>query len=262
MTLETYLKNFKNYKPLTCEEEVELFKKAKKGDRQAYEKIILSNIKFVISVAKKYIGLGASLEDLISEGVLGLLRAYEKFEVDKGFKFITYAVWWIRQSIIEFLNTESKLIRLPLNRTNSISKILKIKKKLEYLKGEEVSVDELQHYIENPETIEDLKYINQILNLDEPLTDDDNDLKDIIPDENSLKEIEEKFLKEEIQYILEDFPDREKEIICLYFGIENPRAYTLDEISVSIGLTKERVRQIKEKTIDKLKNNKNIQNLI
>ena len=253
--LTLYLNQIKHFDPLTKEEEHKLLKQARKGNKLAYEKIMNANLRFVVSVAKKYQNQGLALEELIAEGNLGLVKAYHKFDVKKDVKFITYAVWWIRQSIINAIHENSKIIRLPLNKITSVTKISKAKEALSQLLERDPTDYELEEYLDDESVLKDAVFNYTIIALEEPHTDDDQDLTSIIPAELSTAEIARNvdLFRTELDLVLQDFTEREQDIIYMYFGINQLRPYTLKEIGIDIGLTRERVRQIKEKVIDKLK---------
>ncbi len=255
-SLNSYLKEIRNFNLLTKKEETELFLKAKAGDKKAYEQIITSNLRFVISVAKKYQIPGVELDDLIAEGNMGLLKAYEKFDVNKKLKFITYAVWWIKQSIINYINDYSKLIRLPMNKVINLNKINKIKDSLEQKKSREVSYEELVDIVDNPDILNDLKHNCSIISLEKPQTDNQKDLNEILPDPVYHISNDLVYLKEEIEDILKEFSPKERKILKMYYGIGYERSYTLKEIGEEFKLTRERIRQIKQKAIEKLRNKK------
>ena len=253
MALNKYLKEIRKFAPLTKEEEKELFKKAKSGDRKAYELIIESNLRFVVSVAKKYQNQGIDLEELIAEGNIGLMRAYERFDVNKNYKFITYAVWWIRQAILTSIHENSKLIRLPLNKITNITKANKLKEQIEQEFARPLGYSELALYIDDPEILDDLKYNHVTINLDQPQTDNDQDLNSILPDIDAFIIGHLEVFEDELNDILRSYTKREQDIIKMYFGIGHIRAYTLKEIGIDLGLTRERIRQIKEKVIAQLR---------
>lgn len=256
MSIDYYLKTIRKFVPLTKEEEKVLFKKAKAGDREAYNEIIESNLRFVVSVAKKYQNLGILLEDLISEGNMGLVKAYEKFDVDRNYKFITYAVWWIKQSILNAIHEHSNQVRLPLNKINNITKSAKLRDNFEQGEARSLSIEELAEYIDDPDILNDLKYQSQIIDLDKPQVDGEKDLNNIITDKSYCIDTDLEFVQDELVEILKDFTPREREILYMYYGINQVRPYTLKEIGYDMGLTRERIRQIKEKVIDKLKKKK------
>lgn len=264
MSTANYFKTISKYVPLTRKEEKELFKKAKAGDRQAYNTIIESNLRFVVSIAKSYVNKGLDLEDLISEGNVGLLKAYEGFNINKNFKFITYAVWWIRQSILLAIQEYGKMVRMPANKVNGLSKAIKVKTTLEQKYGKEISFDSLDEYVDDNYILDGAKNQIMMFNLDEQVGDTDLDLKDIIGNDingNDASPALEIFL-EELNEIIKDFPEREKDIIFMYYGIGKDYPLTLTEIGEKVGLTRERIRQIKEITLEKIKNKNKSKDLL
>jgi len=261
--LTLYLQKIKQFEPLSKEKEHELIVAARSGDKLAYEQLMNANLRFVVSVAKKYQNQGLSLEDLIGEGNYGLVKAYYKFDITKDVKFITYAVWWIRQSIINAIHDNAKLIRLPLNKIISVTKISKAREILLQELEREPTDDELEEYLEEGIFLHDAIFNYTIIALEEPHTDDDQNLSTIIPAELSSDEVERniELFKNELEIVLQEFTPRERNIIYMYFGIDEIREYTLKEIGIDIGLTRERVRQIKEKVIEKLKTRKRSEQL-
>lgn len=251
--IDIYLIEIRKFPPLTREEEKQTIINAKNGDKQAYELLIKSNLRFVVSTAKKYQGQGVDLEDLISEGNLGLVKAYEKFDISRNYKFITYAVWWIRQSIINLIHEHSRAIRIPVNKITNITKGSRIKDIREQFHGREVSLSEILD--EFPEIAEDLRYNFLMLDLDEPQTDDENDLNSVIEDVSYELELEIEKLNIELKTFFKKLTPREREVICMYYGIGHERAYTLQDIGEVLDLTRERIRQIKLIVLDKFKKN-------
>ncbi len=258
-SLDLYLREI-GETPLICpEEEVDLAKRIRKGDQIALEKLTKANLRFVVSVAKQYQNQGLSLADLINEGNIGLIKAAKRFDETRGFKFISYAVWWIRQAILQALAEQSRIVRLPLNRVGTLHKIGKISSSLEQEYGREPSPDEIARELElsEMEVSDTLKISNSHLSLDAPFSvSEDNSLIDILedefqpsPDETLLDES----LKIEIGKALGSLTPREAEVINLYFGLNHEKALTLEEIGARFGLTRERVRQIKEKAIKRLR---------
>lgn len=245
------------YNPLSKKEELSLFLKARSGDDRAKDKLINSNLKFVVSIAKKYQNQGLTLEELIADGNHGLMKAFGKFDVGRDVKFITYAVWWIRQSIINSIHENAKLIRLPLNKITNVTKLAKTKERLEQKLGRVPTNDELLDELgSNYATIlRDSIYNYTVIALDEPHADSGTTLDNVIPAEPSSQEaaIEAEVLKQELESVLTDFTKRERDILYMYYGIEQVRPYTLKEIGVDMGLTRERIRQIKEKALIKLR---------
>jgi len=261
LSLDKYLHEIGKVDLLSPEKEVELAKRIRKGDREAFEQLIKSNLRFVVSVAKQYQNQGLSLPDLINEGNLGLIKAAQRFDETRGFKFISYAVWWIRQSILQSLAEQARIVRLPLNKIGSINKINKTFNQLEQEFQREPTVKEISEMLElTPEVIEEsMKASGHHLSMDAPLRDDEaNNMYDVLlnidtpsPDRGLLNSS----LQKEIERSLATLGERESEIIRYYFGLNGTRQHTLEEIGEVFGLTRERVRQIKEKAIKKLKNN-------
>ena len=258
-SLDLYLREIGETPLITADEEVELAKRIKRGDHLALEKLTKANLRFVVSVAKQYQNQGLSLADLINEGNIGLIKAAKRFDETRGFKFISYAVWWIRQAILQSLAEQSRIVRLPLNRVGTLHKIGKISSNLEQEFGREPSADEIAHELELPEkeVADTLKISNSHLSLDAPFsTSEDNSLIDILedelqpsPDESLLDES----LRVEIEKALDTLTPREAEVINLYFGLTHEKPLTLEEIGARFSLTRERVRQIKEKAIKRLR---------
>ncbi len=260
LSLDKYLHEIGKVELLSAEKEVELAKRIKKGDREALELLIKANLRFVVSVSKQYQNQGLSLPDLINEGNLGLIKAAERFDETRGFKFISYAVWWIRQSILQALAEQARIVRLPLNKIGSINKINKAFNKLEQEYQREPTVEEVADLMETrPELIEDAMTFSSIhVSMDAPLRDEEaNDMYDVMLNEDSPSpdtELIDNSLRKEIERSLSTLGDREAEILRFYFGLNGYQPHTLEEIGDEFGLTRERVRQIKEKAIKKLKN--------
>lgn len=260
LSLDKYLHEIGKVELLTAEKEVELAKRIKKGDRNALETLIKANLRFVVSVSKQYQNQGLSLPDLINEGNLGLIKAAERFDETRGFKFISYAVWWIRQSILQALAEQARIVRLPLNKIGSINKINKAFNKLEQEFQREPTIDEIAELIETkPELVEDsLNFSSVHISMDAPLREEEaNNMYDIMLNDESPRPDESLIdgsLKKEIERSLSTLGEREAEILRFYFGLKGYQPHTLEEIGDEFGLTRERVRQIKEKAIKKLKN--------
>ncbi len=258
-SLDLYLREIGETPLITAQEEVRLAKRIKEGDQIALEKLTKANLRFVVSVAKQYQNQGLSLADLINEGNIGLIKAAKRFDETRGFKFISYAVWWIRQAILQALAEQSRIVRLPLNRVGTLHKIGKISSSLEQEYGREPSPDEIARELElsEMEVSDTLKISNSHLSLDAPFSvSEDNSLMDVLedefqpaPDEALLVES----LKVEIERALDSLNPREAEVVNLYFGLTTEKALTLEEIGARFGLTRERVRQIKEKAIRRLR---------
>ena len=260
LSLDKYLHEIGKVELLSAEKEVELAKRIKRGDRQALETLIKGNLRFVVSVSKQYQNQGLSLPDLINEGNLGLIKAAERFDETRGFKFISYAVWWIRQSILQALAEQARIVRLPLNKIGSINKINKAFSKLEQEYQREPTIEEIADLMDSkPELVEDSMNFSSIhVSMDAPLREEEaNNMYDVmlnddspVPDEKLI----DGSLRQEIERSLGTLGDREAEILRFYFGLNGYQPHTLEEIGDEFGLTRERVRQIKEKAIKKLKN--------
>ena len=257
--LDQYLQEIGKIDLLEAEEEVELARRIKKGDEEALHELTRANLRFVVSVAKKYQGQGLSLSDLINEGNYGLIKAAKRFDETRGFKFISYAVWWIRQAILQALAEQSRVVRLPLNRIGVISKIRKASARLQQEYERKPNVEELAEELEiEPKKVrEALQHASRHLSVDAPFNEeDDNSLLDVLPDEESDSPDDEMLgesVKIDIERALNLLEDREAEITRLYFGIGREHPLTLEEIGKRFGLTRERVRQIKEKALRKLR---------
>jgi RNA polymerase primary sigma factor len=258
-SLSKYLQEISKFEPLSPDKEVELSLKVKQGNRRALKELTEANLRFVVSVAKDYQGQGLPLTDLINEGNLGLIKAAERFDETRGFKFISYAVWWIRQSVLQALAEHSRIVRLPLNRVGTISKINKASERLEQVYERAPRADELGKQLEmkSTEINEAQRISRRHHSLDTPFSDEDsNCLLDVIADgktDEPDRELELSSLEEEVKASLTSLKDREQEVIKMYFGINREYALTLNEIGEEFGLTRERVRQIKEKAIRRLR---------
>jgi len=258
-SLDLYLREIGETPLINAEEEVRLAKKIKLGSQDALESLTKANLRFVVSVAKQYQNQGLSLADLINEGNIGLIKAAKRFDETRGFKFISYAVWWIRQAILQALAEQSRIVRLPLNRVGTLHKIGKVSSSLEQGLGREPSPDEIARELDlsEMEVSDTLKISNSHLSLDAPFsTSEDNSLIDILEDEFQPAPDEEllsQSLRVEIEKALDTLTPREAEVISLYFGLNHEKALTLEEIGSRFSLTRERVRQIKEKAIRRLR---------
>ncbi len=258
-SLDLYLREIGETPLIKAAEEVELAKRIRTGDQTALEKLTKANLRFVVSVAKQYQNQGLSLSDLINEGNIGLIKAAKRFDETRGFKFISYAVWWIRQAILQALAEQSRIVRLPLNRVGTLHKIGKISSSLQQEFGRDPSADEIAKKLElsEGEVSDTLKISNSHLSLDAPFSvSEDNSLIDILedemqesPDESLLSDS----LRIEIEKALDTLTPREAEVINLYFGLNHEKPLTLEEIGARFSLTRERVRQIKEKAIRRLR---------
>lgn len=261
-SLNTYIREIENIPLLSRDEEYELAVKAKQGDEVARNRIVEANSRFVISIAKKYQNKGLPLEDLISEGNVGLLLAIDKFEPEKGFHFISYAVWWIRQSILKALSEKSRLIRLPMNKCNDYSKVYKVKSELEE-SGEAAEISDIAKScgLDEEEVNEILSCNREFVSLDTPINDEgDSFFGDFIesnelgPDETLL----ETSLTEAIDEALDSFTEKERDIIIKRFGLKNNEPLSLQEVGEIYGLTKERIRQIEKKILIRLENDEKV----
>ncbi|MEA1881953.1 MAG: RNA polymerase sigma factor RpoD/SigA [Candidatus Marinimicrobia bacterium] len=258
-SLSQYLEEIGKYEPLHPSREVELAQAIKKNDRQAMKELVEANLRFVVSVAKDYQGQGLPLTDLINEGNMGLMKAAGRFDETRGFKFISYAVWWIRQSILQALAEHSRIVRLPLNRVGTISKITKQAEKLEAEVERSPNEEEIGRNLEmtSDEVIDAMRISRRHHSLNAPFRDGDkNSLIDVIEDDGQIHPDEPlmaESLKDEIRQSLETLKERERQVIKMYFGIGRDYALTLNEIGEEFSLTRERVRQIKEKAIRRLR---------
>ena len=257
-SLDKYLQEIGKEDLITVEEEVELAQRIRKGDQRALEKLTRANLRFVVSVAKQYPNQGLSLPDLINEGNLGLIKAAEKFDETRGFKFISYAVWWIRQSILQALAEQSRIVRLPLNQVGSLNKINKAFSRFEQEHERRPSPEELAETLDLPaEKVADtLRVSGRHISVDAPFVEgEDNSLLDVLVNDDSPvadKTLINESLSTEVERALATLTERERDIIRLFFGI-NCQEMTLEEIGEKFGLTRERVRQIKEKAIRRLR---------
>jgi RNA polymerase primary sigma factor len=259
-SLDKYLQDIGREELITAEEEVELARKIKQGDQRALEKLTRANLRFVVSVAKQYQNQGLTLPDLINEGNLGLIKAAQKFDETRGFKFISYAVWWIRQSILQALAEQARIVRLPLNQVGSLNKINKAYSKLEQEFERQPSAEELAEALEVPEDKikESLNVSGRHVSMDAPLSssEDGGTLMDVMANSDAPKAdhaLMAESLQKEIERSLSTLTDKEREIIRLFFGIGMNHGLTLEEIGAKFNLTRERVRQIKEKAIRRLR---------
>ena len=259
-SLEKYLQEIGHEERVTVEEEAELARRIREGDRAALEKLTRANLRFVVSVAKQYQNQGLSLPDLINEGNLGLIKAAEKFDETRGFKFISYAVWWIRQSILQAIAEQSRIVRLPLNQVGSVNKINKALNKFEQENERRPSVEEIADEVGLPQDkiADAMKVSGRHVSVDAPFVEgEDNGLLDVIANEDSPmadKTLVAESLRKEVERVLGTLNERERNVIEAFFGINQPEM-TLEEIGVKYGLTRERVRQIKEKAIRRLRHN-------
>ncbi len=258
-SLDKYLQEIGKVDLLTPDEEVELAQRIKEGDQLALEKLTKANLRFVVSVAKQYQNQGLSLGDLINEGNLGLIKAAQRFDETRGFKFISYAVWWIRQSILQALAEQSRIVRLPLNRVGSLNKISKTFSELEQRFEREPSPDELAEVLEvtTAEIVDTMKISGRHVSMDAPFVQgEENSLLDVLEndsEETPDQELMKDSLRKEVQRALSTLTQREADVIALYFGLNGEHSMTLEEIGEKFNLTRERVRQIKEKAIRRLR---------
>lgn len=259
VSLDKYLQEIGREELISASEEVELAQRIREGDKEALSKLTRANLRFVVSVAKQYQNQGLSLPDLINEGNIGLMRAAQKFDETRGFKFISYAVWWIRQSILQALAEQSRIVRLPLNQVGSLNKIQKELAKFEQEYERRPSSEELAARLDIPEDkiAETLKVSGRSISVDAPFVDgEDNSLLDVLPNDDSPSadaSLTQESLAKEVDRALSQLHDRERDILKMFFGIGGCPEMTLEEIGAKFDLTRERVRQIKEKAIRRLK---------
>ena len=259
-SLDRYLQEIGHEELLTTDQEVELAQRIRKGDKRALEKLTKANLRFVVSVAKQYQNQGLSLPDLINEGNVGLIKAAEKFDETRGFKFISYAVWWIRQSILQAIAEQSRLVRLPLNQVGSVNKIARELSRCEQEHERKPSVDEIAERVDLPEDkiADAMKANSRHVSMDAPIADgEDSSLIDFLSGDssNTDRELAIESLKAEVSRILKLLTDKEQKVLRAFFGIDGSPEMTLDEIGEKYNLTRERVRQIKEKALRRLRHN-------
>lgn len=259
-SLDKYLQEIGHEELLTTDQEVELAQRIRKGDKRALERLIKANLRFVVSVAKQYQNQGLSLPDLINEGNVGLIKAAEKFDETRGFKFISYAVWWIRQSILQAIAEQSRLVRLPLNQVGSVNKITRELNKFEQEHERKPSVDEIAERVDLPEDkiADAMKANSRHVSMDAPIADgEDSSMIDFLSGDssNTDRELAIESLKAEVSRILKLLTDKEQKVLRAFFGIDGSPEMTLDEIGEKYNLTRERVRQIKEKALRRLRHN-------
>ena len=258
-SLDKYLQEIGKVELITADEEVELAQRIRQGDRIALEKLTKANLRFVVSVSKQYQNQGLSLPDLINEGNLGLIKAAQRFDETRGFKFISYAVWWIRQSILQALAEQSRIVRLPLNKIGSINKINKTYAKLEQEFEREPNAEEIAEVLDltEAEVKESMKHAGRHVSMDAPLVqDEDNNMYDVLKSDEVVTpetELLYESLRKEIDRAISTLTQREADVVRLYFGLNGSHPMTLEEIGEKFDLTRERVRQIKEKAIRRLK---------
>ncbi len=259
-SLDKYLQEIGHEELLSTDEEVELAQRIRKGDKRALERLTKANLRFVVSVAKQYQNQGLSLPDLINEGNVGLIKAAEKFDETRGFKFISYAVWWIRQSILQAIAEQSRLVRLPLNQVGSVNKIARELNRFEQEHERKPSVDEIAERVDLPEDkiADAMKANSRHVSMDAPIADgEDSSMIDFLAGEssNTDRELVIESLKAEVSRILKLLTDKEQKVVRAFFGIDGSPEMTLDEIGEKYNLTRERVRQIKEKALRRLRHN-------
>jgi len=258
-SLDQYLRDISVYPLISRDEEAELARRIRKNEQEALDKLVRSNLRFVVSVAKKYQNQGVSLSDLINEGNLGLIRAAHKFDETKGIKFISYAVWWIRQAILQALAEQSRIVRVPLNRAGTLHRIGKRAAALLQELGREATHAEIAHGMDitEEEVAKTMSISQATLSLDAPMAPgEDNKLLDYLPDTVNPTPDEQIFVKaltESIEEALSHLKERESKILRLYFGLDGNEPMTLEEIGALLGITRERVRQIKEKALSRLR---------
>ena len=259
-SLDKYLQEIGHEELLTTDQEVELAQRIRKGDKRALERLTKANLRFVVSVAKQYQNQGLSLPDLINEGNVGLIKAAEKFDETRGFKFISYAVWWIRQSILQAIAEQSRLVRLPLNQVGSVNKITRELNKFGQEHERKPSVDEIAERVDLPEDkiADAMKANSRHVSMDAPIADgEDSSMIDFLSGDssNTDRELAIESLKAEVSRILKLLTDKEQKVLRAFFGIDGSPEMTLDEIGEKYNLTRERVRQIKEKALRRLRHN-------
>ena len=247
------------YPLINAAQEVALARQIKQGDKTALDKLVKANLRFVVSVARQYQNYGLPLLDMINEGNMGLMRAAKKFDETRGYKFISYAVWWIRQAIIQAIADQSRTVRVPVNRSEELRRIKQTSKYLQHELGRKPEIDEIAEEMDTTvaEINEALSSFSHCISLDVPFNhDDDRSLLDLLPDEMQTAPDESamlQFLKSDVGQVLGTLPVREAEVIRLYFGVGSDRSHTLEEIGVRFGLTRERIRQIKERALQRLR---------
>ncbi len=262
-TLEKYLQDIAKERLVTPEEEVELSRRIKAGDQEALDQLVRANLRFVVSVAKQYQNQGLSLQDLINEGNVGLIKAAQRFDETRGFKFISYAVWWIRQSILQAVAEQARTIRLPLNQVGAVSKLKKTIAMLEQEYQRRPSTEEIADELDMPESkVRALLGMNlHQISTDAPIDDeDDSNFLDVYVDSDSVatdEAVENESNNNAIQRSLKTLSEKERIVITMYYGIGTPREYSLDEIALHLGISRERTRQIRDRALKRLKSNPN-----
>lgn len=267
-SLNNYFKEISEIELLTPEEEIDLARRIKQNDHRALKKLVNANLRFVVSVAKNYQNHGLSLEDLINEGNLGLMKAAYRFDETRGFKFISYAVWWIKQSILQAIAEKTRMIRLPLNRVGTLTKIGKVYSSLEQEYERAPTSEEIAEVLDldSEEVSSTVKRASRAVSMDSPLHSDSNSrLVDILHNQQDPEpdaDVMDESLKEDVRYILNTLSQREARILKLYYGLDGEKPHTLEEIGVMFKLTRERVRQIKEKALLKLRHSSRSKTLL
>ena len=260
-SLENYYQEISKIKLLTPDEEVELARRIKKNDKRALQRLVSANLRFVVSVAKQYQNHGLSLEDLINEGNIGLVKAAYRFDETRGFKFISYAVWWIKQGILQAIGEKTRMIRLPLNRVSMLTKIGKVYSKLEQDFERTPTNDEIASIMEidSDEIASTLKKSSYVASIDSPIAASGNSrLLDVIENPDEIRpdtELMDESLRNDVNYLLDGLSKRESKILKLYFGLDGKKPRTLEEVGMEFKLTRERIRQIKENALKKLRQN-------
>ena len=262
-TLDKYLSDIAKESLLTTEEEVELAQRIKAGDRAALDKLVKANLRFVVSVAKQYQNQGLSLQDLINEGNLGLVKAAQRFDETRGFKFISYAVWWIRQSILQAVAEQARIIRLPMNQVGALAKVKKAVSMLEQKLERRPTVKEIADAVDLPEDkVDQLLSLNsRAVSTDAPIDDqDDTNFLDIYVTEDEVQTdsaVEKESTSRAIRRSLDMLNEKERTIICMYFGLGSTREYSLEEIAMKLNISRERTRQIRDRALKRLKSEPN-----
>ena len=262
-TLDKYLSDIAKESLLTTEEEVELAQRIKAGDRAALDRLVKANLRFVVSVAKQYQNLGLSLQDLINEGNLGLVKAAQRFDETRGFKFISYAVWWIRQSILQAVAEQARIIRLPMNQVGALAKVKKAVSMLEQKLERRPTVKEIADAVDLPEDkVDQLMSLNsRAVSTDAPIDDqDDTNFLDIYVTEDEVQTdsaVEKESTSRAIRRSLDMLNEKERTIICMYFGLGSTREYSLEEIAMKLNISRERTRQIRDRALKRLKTEPN-----
>lgn len=260
-SIDLYLQEIAKEELLTVDEEVQLAQRIRQGDRQALEKLVRANLRFVVSVAKQYQNQGLTLQDLIDEGNIGLIKAAYKFDETRGFKFISYAVWWIRQSILQAIAEQSRIVRIPLNQIGALNKVIKEASYLEQKLERAPSVDELADVLSLPEDkiAETLRLSGKHVSVDAPVqADEDTPLIDLLENKESPradKDLDHESLKKDLERALSTLTERERTVIKMFYGIDRSHPLTLEEIAAKLNITKEGARQIKERALHRLKQN-------